>query len=130
MLHYLHFKMLYYIWQNLDNFLLMFSRTKLTIVVLWILLVSMYPLSKLGTFPPLTSAMSQDLALRQGAPQMQTASADLWTFSINIPSPWRTQFPLLNLTEFMVPVIPSACYLYCFIIWYLIFTPVQFLALV
>jgi hypothetical protein len=51
--------------------LLMFSRTKLIVGLLWILLVSVYPLSKLGTFPPLTSVMSQDLTLQQGASQLQ-----------------------------------------------------------
>jgi hypothetical protein len=39
------------------------------------------------TFPPLKSVMCQDLALQQGAQQLQTASADLWTFSVNITSP-------------------------------------------
>jgi hypothetical protein len=76
-------------------FLLTLSRTKLT-VVLWTLLASMYPLSKLGTVPPLTSVMSQDLFLQQGASRLQT---NLWTFSVNIPSPLRIQFPLLNPTE-------------------------------
>jgi hypothetical protein len=66
-----------------------------------------------STFEP---AMSQDLALQQGASQLQTASADLWRFSINITSPLRILFPLLNPTEFMVPVTSLACYLYCFII--------------
>jgi hypothetical protein len=79
-------------------FLLTFSRTKLTVVVLWILLVSVYPLSKLETFPLLTSVMSQDWALQQGASQLQT-STNLWTFPINITSPLRIHFPLLNHTE-------------------------------
>jgi hypothetical protein len=48
--------------------------------------------------------MSEDLALQQVASQLPTAFADLWTFSINIPSPLRIIFPLLNPTEFMVPV--------------------------
>jgi hypothetical protein len=68
-------------------FLLTPSRTKLTVVPLWILLVSVYPLRELGTFSLLSSVMPQDLALQQGASQLQTASADLWTFSINISSP-------------------------------------------
>jgi hypothetical protein len=67
--------------------------------LLWILLVSVYPVSKLETFPPVTSVMSQDLALQQGASRLQTASANLWTFSINITSPLRIHFPLLNPTE-------------------------------
>jgi hypothetical protein len=78
-------------------FLLTLSRTKLTVVLLWILLVSVYPLSKLRTFPPLTSVMSQDLALQQGVSQLQTAYADLWTFSINILSPQRVLFRCLVL---------------------------------
>jgi hypothetical protein len=59
----------------------------------------MYPLGKLETSPPLKSVMSQDLALLQGASQLQTASANLWTFSINITSPLRIHIPLINLTE-------------------------------
>jgi hypothetical protein len=60
--------------------------------------------------------MSQHLALQQGASQLPTASADHWTFSINVPSPLRILFPLINPTEFMVPVTSLACFLYCFII--------------
>jgi hypothetical protein len=43
--------------------------------------------------------MSHDLALQQDASQLQIASADLWAFSINIISPLRIRFPLLNPTE-------------------------------
>jgi hypothetical protein len=43
--------------------------------------------------------MSQDSALQRGASRLQTASANLWMFSINITSPLRTQIPLLNPTE-------------------------------
>jgi hypothetical protein len=56
------------------------------------------PTKQNSAFPPLTSAMSQDLALQQGASRLQT-SADLWTFSINITSLLMIQFPLLNPTE-------------------------------
>jgi hypothetical protein len=80
-------------------FLLIFSRIKLTVVLLWIVFVSVYPLSKLETFVPLTSIMSQDLALQRGASRLQTASANLWTFSLNITSPLSMHFPLLNPTE-------------------------------
>jgi hypothetical protein len=73
-------------------FLLTFSRTKLTVVLLRILLVSVYSLRKWGNFPPLTSVMSQDFALQQGVSQLQTASADLWTFSINILSSQEDTF--------------------------------------
>jgi hypothetical protein len=48
MLNYLHFKKLYSKILTL-YFLLTFSRTKLTVVLLWMLLVSVYPLSKLET---------------------------------------------------------------------------------
>jgi hypothetical protein len=61
-------------------FLLTFSRTKSTVLPLWILLVSVYPLRKLGDLSGFMSVMSQDLALHKGVPQLQTASADLWTF--------------------------------------------------
>jgi hypothetical protein len=79
--------------------LLTFSRTQLTVVLLWILLVSVYPLSKLECVPPLTSVMSQDLVLQQGASRLQTTSANLWTFSIIIISPSRVHSPMLNPTE-------------------------------
>jgi hypothetical protein len=73
--------------------------TKLTVTLLWLLLVSVYPLSKLETTPPLTSVMSQDLALQQGASRLQTTSENLWRASIDIPSPLRIHFPLRNPTE-------------------------------
>jgi hypothetical protein len=46
-----------------------------------------------------TLRLSGDLALQQGASRLQTASANLWTFSINITSPLRLHFPLLIPTE-------------------------------
>jgi hypothetical protein len=100
MLNYLHFKTLYSKRQNVDAlFLITVFRTQLTAVPLWMLLVSVRPLNKLGSFLPATSVMPQDLALQQGASQLQTASADLRTFSVNIPSPLRIHFTLLNPTE-------------------------------
>jgi hypothetical protein len=78
--------------------LLKFARTEFTVVLLWIQLVSVYPLSKLETSPPLTSVMSQELAVQQGASRLQT-SANLWTFSINMTFHLRTHFRLLNPTE-------------------------------
>jgi hypothetical protein len=50
---------------------------------------------------PLTSVMSQDLALQQqGALRLQTSSANLRMFStIHITSPLRICFPLLNPSE-------------------------------
>jgi hypothetical protein len=80
-------------------FFVAFSRIKLTVVLLRMLLISIYPLSILETFPLSTSVMSQDLALEQGASRLQTTSANLWTFSINITSPLRIYFPLFNPTE-------------------------------
>jgi hypothetical protein len=80
-------------------FLLMFAGTKMTIVLLWISLVSVYPLSKLGKFSLLTSVMSQNLAHQQGASRLQPTSTNPWTFSINITSPLRRHFPLLNPIE-------------------------------
>jgi hypothetical protein len=77
-------------------FLLTFPRTKLIAVLLWIMLVSVYPLSKLETFQPLTSIMSRDLARQQGASRLQTTSANLWAFSIHITYPLRIQIPLRN----------------------------------
>jgi hypothetical protein len=59
----------------------------------------MYPLSKLEIFPPLKSVISQDFAFQQGASWQKTTSANLWTFSVNITSPLRKHFPLLNPTR-------------------------------
>jgi hypothetical protein len=47
----------------------------------------------------LKSVMFQDLALQQGASQLQTASADRWTFLANIPFQWMIYLPLLNPTK-------------------------------
>jgi hypothetical protein len=58
-----------------------------------------YALSKLETFPPLTSVMSRDLARQQSASRLQTTTANLWTFSVNITSPLKIHFPLLNPIE-------------------------------
>jgi hypothetical protein len=44
------------------DLLLTFSRTTFSLVLLWIMLIFMSPLSILETFPPLASVMSQDLA--------------------------------------------------------------------
>jgi hypothetical protein len=54
-------------------FLSAFSRTKLTVVLLWILLVSMYTLSKLGTFALLSVSFNDFFHVLQ----LQTTSADL-----------------------------------------------------
>jgi hypothetical protein len=78
-------------------FLLTFSGTKQTVVLLQMLLVSV-PTKQIETFPPSTSVMSQVLALQQGASQLQT-SKNLRTFSVNITSPLRIHFPLLNPVE-------------------------------
>jgi hypothetical protein len=40
--------------------------------------VSVYPISKLETFPPLTSAISQDLAPQQGAGNNISRSLDVF----------------------------------------------------
>jgi hypothetical protein len=45
------------------------------------------------------SVMSQDLALQQGASQLETTSADLWTFSINITLLLTIHVPLPNSTD-------------------------------
>jgi hypothetical protein len=93
-------------------FLLTFSRTKLNVVLLWILLVSVFPLSKSEISPPLSSVMPQ--ALQHGASWLQTTSANLWTFSINMTSPFRIHFPLLSPIEFTVPATSITWCIYCF----------------
>jgi hypothetical protein len=57
------------------------------------------PTKQIRDFSTLISVMSQDLALQQGVSRLQTTSANLWTFLINIPSLLRIHFPLLNPTE-------------------------------
>jgi hypothetical protein len=59
----------------------------------------------MDTFPPLTSVMSQELALKQGASQLQAASANLWTFSISITFPFMIHFPLLNPACYVIIVL-------------------------
>lgn len=39
--------------------------------------------------------MSQDLAVELGTSRLQIASADCWTFLINLTSPFGIHFPLL-----------------------------------
>jgi hypothetical protein len=56
--------------------LLKFSSSKLVLIILWILLVSVYPLSKLDSFAPLMSVMAQGLALQQGASRLQAVFAN------------------------------------------------------
>jgi hypothetical protein len=48
--------------------------TNLTVTLLWILLVSAYPLSKLETFPPLTPVMFHNLDFQHGASRLQTSA--------------------------------------------------------
>jgi hypothetical protein len=55
-------------------FILTFSRSKLSLVLLWLLLVSIYPWSKLETFPSLKSVMSRDFVLQQAVSRLQTTS--------------------------------------------------------
>jgi hypothetical protein len=104
--------MLYY--RDSISILLINAFKNKVIVLLRLLLVSAYPLSKLGTSPTLTSVMSQ-----QGA-----------SLLINISSPLMAIFPLLNRTEFMFPVTSLAFYLYCFIIYYLNFSLVVVLVII
>jgi hypothetical protein len=75
-------------------FLLLFPRTKSTVVLLLIPLVAMNPLSNLDTLPPFMSVMSQDLAFSRGVLQLlHTPSANLQTFLIDTLSPLRILFP-------------------------------------
>jgi hypothetical protein len=60
----------------------------------------MYPLNNSETFQPLKSVVFQDLALQQGASQLQTASADRWTFLVNTPFQSMIYLPLFNPTKF------------------------------
>jgi hypothetical protein len=66
MLNYLFLKCFVLGDKVLKFYLLTFWRTKLTVVLLWMLLMSMYPLGKLEAFLPLTSVISQELELQQG----------------------------------------------------------------
>jgi hypothetical protein len=72
MSNYLQFKTLYSRRQNLEAvFHINVLRTKLAVVLLWILLFSVYPLSKLETFSTLTSVISQESVLNQDASRLQ-----------------------------------------------------------
>jgi hypothetical protein len=83
MLNYLHFKTLYCRQQNLDP-LLKFSRTKLTIVVMDNVGL-LVPTKEIRDFLAFKlSHVTQELALQQGVSWLQTTSANIWTFSINI----------------------------------------------
>jgi hypothetical protein len=104
---------------------LLFSRTKFTVFLFWTLLVSVYPLRKLETFPLLMSVMSQDLAIQHGASRLQTTSANLPTFSINITSPLMIIFLCLIPLSYVIIVLPVL--FYC-LEWN--FSLVPFLALV
>jgi hypothetical protein len=100
MLNYLQFKKHYCRQQKLVAlFLIHFFKNKIDCCSIMDTVGLLYPLSKLEISQPSKSVMSQDLTLKQGASRLQTISANLWTFSINITSPLRIQFPLLNPTE-------------------------------
>jgi hypothetical protein len=101
--HYLHFKTIYSRQRNIDAlFLINVFRTKWTVLLLWTMLVSVYAISKLDTFPPLTTAMSQDSTPQQGASQLQTTSSNLWTFRINKHLPWGYIFLCLILSYVII----------------------------
>jgi hypothetical protein len=57
-------------------------------------------LNKSETLQRLKSIMFQDLALQQGASQLQTASADLWTILVNTSFQLMIYLPLFNPTKF------------------------------
>jgi hypothetical protein len=104
-------------------FLLRFSTTKMAVILLCILRVFVYPLSKFESFRPLTSVISQGLALQQGASWLQTTSANLWTFSVNI-SPLMIHFLCIVLLRYIINL--SHVLFYCLI---LNFSPVVVLVL-
>jgi hypothetical protein len=83
-------------------FLFMFSKTKSTVVLLCIVLISVYQPHKSKTLTPLASVMSQDLALQQDA---TTISANLRTSSINVTSPLTIHFPFLHPSELLIIVL-------------------------
>jgi hypothetical protein len=85
-------KTLYSMRQNLDAlFLIKVLKNKISVVPLWMLFVSVYPLNRWETSSPLTG-----LALQQGAPQPET-SADLQTFPFPLHHP-------IELHHYRVPV--------------------------
>jgi hypothetical protein len=70
--YYLHFKSLYSRRKNLDAlFLTNVFKNKIDYCSLWTLLVSVYALNNLDTFPPLTSVMSQNASHLQIAGRFQ-----------------------------------------------------------
>jgi hypothetical protein len=94
----------------LTPYFLLTFRTILTVVLLWILSVSVHPLSKLETFPLLTSVMSQALLLQQSASRLKITPANLWSFSINITSLLRIHSLCLNLLSYSIIVLPVLFY--------------------
>jgi hypothetical protein len=94
MLNYLHVKTLYFRRQNRDALCLI---KVFEDEIDYCSIMDNFSL-RVPTSTALTSVMYQDLALRQGASRLQT-SADPWTCSINITSPLRIHFRLLNPTE-------------------------------
>jgi hypothetical protein len=102
--NYLHFETLYSRWKHFDDlYLINVFGNKIN----WYSIVDsvvVYPLKNLGALPHLTLVTSQDFPIQHSIFLLQTASADLRTFSMNIPSPLRMLFLLSSPTEFMVPV--------------------------
>jgi hypothetical protein len=100
MLNYLHFKKLPSRQQNLDTiFVTNIFKNLFDFCYIVDIVCHVIPTKQIRDFSTLTSVISQELALQQGASRLQTISESLWTFSINISSPLRIQFPLLNPTE-------------------------------
>jgi hypothetical protein len=125
MLNYLHLKRLNYRRQNCNAlFLNNIFKNKIdscsTMDTVGIRVIT----KKIRFFPSLTSEMSQDLSLEQGAWRLQTSSTNLWTFSINITSPLRIHFPLFNPTELYhcritcIIVLPDIIFLILFLVLY------------
>jgi hypothetical protein len=67
-----------------------------------LLLVSVNPVRKLEALPPLTSVMSQVLALEQGVPPLETTSTILRAFVTNVTSP----FLCVSLLRYIISVWP------------------------
>jgi hypothetical protein len=112
--------------RNVDstaNILLLFSSTLVSMTRCWIIYVLRclqnlinvgkniiaygyvglrVPTKQIREFPTFTSAMPQDLALQQGASRLQTTSAHLWAFSVNITSPSRVHFACLILLSHII----------------------------
>jgi hypothetical protein len=86
--------------QNLDAlFLIYVSKNKVDGYSIIDTVHLSIPTKQIIYFPTFNFSNVLRLALQQEVSRLETEPANLWTFTINITSPLRINFPLLNPTE-------------------------------